>query len=215
MQVDKATLAAWFTLFNHKYFDDELPVPALATGKSRTRLGSLTWKYRRKIFSKQPYDYVIRISNYYDLDETGFKSVLLHEMIHLHIVSKKLKDTSPHGIIFRNEMRRINADGWRISVSAKVDGTKKAGQPHTKKRRRIILAVLTAEGKHMLSVVNPAYVKSIDLAISHSQTVQSYSWFVSNDDYFAAFPTVRTPKGRIVAAETFMKMTESMQVIKP
>ena len=71
MQVDTDTLAAWFALFNQKYFDGRLPMPILAVGKSRTRLGSLTWRYRRRLLSKLPCAYTIRISNYYDVNETA------------------------------------------------------------------------------------------------------------------------------------------------
>ncbi len=211
MQVTTDILQAWFTLFNQKYFGGMLPVPALSAGKSRTRLGSLTWKLRRRMFSKQPGEYAIRISNYYDADEITFKSVLLHEMIHLYIVSGRLKDTSPHGVIFRKEMCRINADGWHISVSAKPGGMKAAVGLKAKKRQRIVLAVVMNNGKRLFSVVGRNYVMPIDTAVRRSPDVKSHAWYMSSDEFFAAFPTVRTPKGRVVTHETFERMTASMQ----
>ncbi len=213
MQVDTDTLAAWFALFNQKYFDGRLPEPALAVCKSRTRLGSLTWRYRRRLLAKQPCGYTIRISNYYDADETAFKSVLLHEMIHLYIVSGKIKDTSPHGTVFRREMQRINADGWQISVSAKVAGMAKSASVKNRKRQRIILAVALNNGKRLLSVVSPRYVRQIDRIITHSEKVEWHSWHMSTDDYFASYPTVRTPRGRIVTPDIFDKMLASMQSV--
>ena len=162
------------------------------------------------MFLKQPGEYVIRISNYYDADEVTFKSVLLHEMIHLYVVSARLKDTSPHGVIFRREMRRINADGWHIGVSAKVGGLKTAGDMKADKRQRIVLAVVMNNGKCLLSVVGRNYVRLVDSAVRRSPDVKSHGWYVSSDDYFAAFPTVRTPKGRVVTHETFERITSSM-----
>ena len=103
MRVDASLLESWFALFNVRYFEGALPEPAFAVGRSRTRLGSLTWRYKYKLFSRRPCSYVIRVSNYYDLDELQFKSVLLHEMIHLHIVSRRLKDSSPHGKVCRRQ----------------------------------------------------------------------------------------------------------------
>ena len=211
MQVTTDILQAWFTLFNQKYFGGRLPVPALSVGKSRTRLGSLTWKLRRKVFSKQPGEYTIRISNYYDADEITFKSVILHEMIHLYVVAGRLKDTSPHGVIFRREMRRINADGWQVSVSAKVVGMKAADSVKVKRRPRIVLAVVMNDGKRLLSVVGRNYVRMVDSAVRRSPDVKSHAWHVSADEYFAAFPTVRTPKGRVVTPETFDRLVASMQ----
>ena len=210
MQLNTDILSAWFTLFNQEYFDGRLPVPVLAVGKSRTRLGSLTWKYRRKLLSKQPCGYTIRVSNYYDADETAFKNVLLHEMIHLYIVSNRLKDTSPHGVVFRREMRRINADGWSVSVSAKVDGMAKSASVKARRRQRLVLAVAMKDGKRLLSVVSPRHARRIDGVIGRSENVEWHSWQVSSDEYFASFPTVRTPKGRIVTPDVFNRMLSSM-----
>ncbi len=213
MRVDVSLLNSWFTFFNDKYFGGCLPVPTLAVGMSRTRLGSLSWQYRRRLFGRRPCGYTLRISNYYDVDETAFKNVLLHEMIHLHIVSQGLKDTSPHGKIFRKIMASINADGWNVSVTARM-----AGQPTApsvrRRRKRIVLAATMGDGRCLLSVVSPAYAAAIDRAVSSSTDVSSHSWYVSSDEYFADFPTVRTPKGRIVTAEAYARAVASMRKLE-
>lgn len=210
MQVDVGLLETWFAQFNAKYFNGELPVPVLAVGNSRTRRGTMSWRIRRKWFSKSIGDYKIRISNYFDVEENDFKSVLLHEMIHLYIVSKGIKDTSSHGAVFHSLMRKINADGWKIRVSEKLSG--KLEVAHKKKPLpRIIMAVITTDRKYLLSVVNPKYVRLIDNVMKRSPNVQSCSWFVSQDDYFSSFPVVRSPKGRIVPHDIFLRFTNEMQ----
>ena len=209
MQVDVRQLEEWLASFNETYFGGRLPVPSLAVGKSRTRLGSLSWKMRRKLFAKRPYDYVIRISNYYEADEKHFKSVLLHEMIHLYVVSEGIKDTSPHGKVFCKKMSEINAEGWNITVSAKMGGVAKACL-RRKVCRRIVLAVTTQGGKCLLSVVGRRYVSAVDRAVRKSPDVKSCSWYVSDDDYFADFPVVRTPRGRIVNREVYDRFVASM-----
>lgn len=156
--------------------------------------------------------YGIRISNYYDADEVTFKSVLLHEMIHLYIVYKGLRDTSPHGAIFREHMRRINSDGWRISVTAKMQGVAKA-RP-ARRRARVVLAVVTRHGKHVFSVVSPRHVMSIDRLMRMSGDVSSFSWHVSTDDYFAEYPVVRTPRGRVVEADIYERMLAGMTELR-
>ena len=211
MRVDVSQLKDWFTFFNGKYFSGQLPEPDFAVGRSRTRLGSLSWRYRLKLFRKTPCRYVLRVSNYYDMDELHFKSVLLHEMIHLYIVSGRLKDTSPHGTLFRRTMTEINADGWCISVSARMSSIKRAASP-VKKRRRIVLAVRMTDGKCLLSVVSKRYVCAVDATVKRSPDVCSYSWHTSTDDYFADFPVVRTPRGRVVTKEIYDRMVSFMPV---
>ena len=209
MLVEVSRLRDWFAGFNVMYFGGALPEPAFAVGRSRTRLGSLSWRYRRVLLSRRPYGYVIRVSNYYDLDERQLKSVLLHEMIHLYVVSEGIKDTSPHGKVFRKKMSEINAEGWNITVSAKMGGVAKACL-RRKVCRRIVLAVTTQGGKCLLSVVGRRYVSAVDRAVRKSPDVKSCSWYVSEDDYFADFPVVRTPRGRIVNCEVYDRFVASM-----
>ena len=98
MRISVKELEEWFSEFNVKYFGGILPMPALSVGMSRTRLGSMSWRRTKKMFRTRT-EYTIRISNYYDMDSKAFKSVLLHEMIHLLIEYKRLKGYFPseHG----------------------------------------------------------------------------------------------------------------------
>lgn len=214
MLVRTDQLKEWFSLFNERYFNGELPEPVLAVGKSRTRLGTMSWKTKKKFFCVSTDGYTIRISNYFDMEEKQYKSVLLHEMIHLHIVFNKIKDTSAHGIVFRKIMRSINADGWEISVSARIGNDIKRNGI-TKKRRRIVLAAVTKDGRHLLSVVNPRYMASLNSIFEASRDIASFSWYTSDDDYFASFPVVRTPKGRIVTPEKHAYMMARMKPLEP
>lgn len=212
MQVDVRQLAEWFSSFNETFFGGRLPVPSFAVGKSRTRLGTLSWKWRGRLFARRPCDYVLRVSNYYDAGERHFKNVLLHEMIHLYIVSEGLIDTSPHGVEFRKKMSEINACGWNVTVTAGMSGAAKAGEER-KRRQRIVLAVTMCDGKCLFSVVGRRYVGLVNRAVGRSADVKSYSWYLSDDDYFADFPVVRTPRGRVVRRETYNRLTASMSLL--
>lgn len=192
------------------YFEGKLIEPTFAVGRSRTRLGSLSWKVRSRHLFGVKFDYTIRLSNYYDLEERDFKSVLLHEMIHLYIESQHLKDTSSHGVIFRRIMQIINKDGWNIRVASKIDETKQA-QTAKRKRSRVVMAVTITNGEHLFSVVNPHYAREINKRVAGSRGIKDVSWYVSDDDYFATFAAVRTPKGRVVSDEVFNEMTAAMQ----
>lgn len=209
MRISVKELEEWFSEFNVKYFGGILPMPALSVGMSRTRLGSMSWRRTKKMFRTRT-EYAIRISNYYDMDSKAFKSVLLHEMIHLLIEYKRLKDTAPHGVISRQNMDRINADGWNITVSARMNGTP-LNAVRTNNKARIILAVVTFGGRHIVSVVSPRYVISIDRILKRSTDIKSFSWHISTDSYFAGFPVVRTPRGRVIPQDTYERLVRGMK----
>ncbi len=201
MQVDKGILQVWFLDFNKRYFDGELPTPILAIGNSRTQLGTMSWRQSHK-WLKSTYTYTIRISNFYDVEEKDFKNVLLHEMIHLYIESKHLKDTSSHGRLFQTMMQRINSYGWEIKISTKIDCDAKAAKK-PKGRWCIVLAISLATNQYLLSIVNPRYVYTIEARLRKSKNVLSFSWYISSNAYFANFPQVRTPRGRIVKKDIY------------
>ena len=198
MRISVKELEEWFSEFNVKYFGGILPMPALSVGMSRTRLGSMSWKRTKKMFRTRT------------VDSKAFKSVLLHEMIHLLIEYKRLKDTAPHGVIFRQNMDRINADGWNITVSARMNGTP-LNAVRTNNKARIILAVVTFGGRHIVSVVSPRYVISIDRILKRSTDIKSFSWHISTDSYFAGFPVVRTPRGRVIPQDTYERLVRGMK----
>ena len=108
MQIDIQWLQNNFARFNARYFSDLLPVPRFGVGHSRTRLGTLSYKRKTRMGRSQCSDFAIHLSNYYDQTEHQFQSVLLHEMIHLSIACSGVKDTAPHGVVFRGMMQRLN-----------------------------------------------------------------------------------------------------------
>ena len=116
--MNQETLKAWFAQFNREYFNGQLPEPRLLLSKSRTRLGSMSYQRKRSWGRTRNSDYTIRISTYYDCGEREWQNVMLHEMIHLYIASKHLRDTSSHGKLFRQYMDYLNSNyGWNIRVS--------------------------------------------------------------------------------------------------
>ena len=113
-------LKEWFVRFNTDYFDGTLPVPRLALSRARTRLGSISYKRRRRWLKTEVYDFCIRVSTYYACSERDYQNVLLHEMIHYYIAYHRLRDTSAHGRLFRKMMAELNTrHGWQISISAR------------------------------------------------------------------------------------------------
>ena len=91
---------------------------------------------------------------------------------------------------------RHNADGWSISVSTKMDAVQRSAGK-ARKRMRVVLAVAMTDGRCLLSVVSPRYVPAIDRTMSRARGIVRYDWYVSDDDFFSSFPSVRTPRGAL------------------
>lgn len=200
-------LVQQFGRFNKQYFDGCLPQPRIVVCKAKTYLGLFSCKRPRTWLPLGQADkgYTIKISAYYDLPELVCQSTLLHEMIHYHIMYKRLKDTSPHGTLFRAFMRRFNNDGWRVCVRTSTKGYAIAdSQDNTKPRT--VLALRTDDSKCYLSVVNDKAVGRMESVIRRLHGVVFHKWCVSSDSYFADFPAVRTLRGRRVSEELFFSV---------
>ena len=200
-----ADLQTWFEELNRAYFGSKLPMPRLALSRASTRLGSMSFCQRRRLFKTELYGFTIRISTYYNQDQRGYRTVLLHEMIHYYIAFMRIADTSPHGPAFKKIMNWLNAKhGWDISVSSKLRREARM-HPAVGGKTYLVLALAMKNGDKFLSVVNPAYARRIDMQLKALPEAESISWTRTTDAYFAQFPAVRSLRGRRVDRETFSK----------
>ncbi len=194
-------LASWFQQFNHDYFHDKLPMPRLKLSKSRTRLGSFACKRKLTWRGYLPVDFIICISTYYQMTERQVQNVLLHEMIHYYIAYMRLRDTSAHGMIFRQLMDELNQKGWEITVSTKTKGWETTIPRKT--QTRLLLALKTRDGKCFLSVVNPAYARRLEQKIKRVPDIVEHAWRESSDNRFCDYPQVRSLRGRRVSQSEY------------
>ena len=202
----------WFRRFDQEYFGGKLPVPELGLTHAKTRLGQLAYKRASRWGRTKLYDFKLSMSTYYDMTDKQAKSVLLHEMIHYIIGYTGLKDTAPHGVVFRGMMDNLNRKhGWDIrvmtstkgwKVSEKVEARKKAAGPQT----YLILAVELKDGKHFLSRVSPRFARSLERQLLKAKEVSSYSWYTTQESYFEDFPQVRSLRGRRITKGDFEKL---------
>ena len=214
MQIDTLWMKNNFMRFNTQYFDGVLPLPRLRAGRSRTQLGTMSCKRKTSWGRTKLYDFTISLSNYYDQTEHQFQSVLLHEMIHLSIAVSGVKDTSPHGVVFRGLMQRLNRDGWDIQIMTKTrDYTKAYTGSATVIAQYIVLALEMNDGKRFLSSVNPKFVRDINQQLRTIPQMSHYAWFTTSDRWFETMPKVRSLRGRRVTAEVFQTKTQAMKPI--
>lgn len=214
MQIDTLWMKNNFMRFNTQYFDGVLPLPRLRTGRSRTQLGTMSCKRKTSWGRTKLYDFTISLSNYYDQTEHQFQSVLLHEMIHLSIAVSGVKDTSPHGVVFRGLMQRLNRDGWDIQIMTKTrDYTKAYTGSATVIAQYIVLALEMNDGKRFLSSVNPKFVRNINQQLRTIPQISHHAWFTTSDRWFETMPKVRSLRGRRVTADVFQAKTQAMKPI--
>ena len=202
----------WFKRFDQEYFGGKLPLPELGLTRAKTRLGQLAFKRSSRWGRTKLYDFKLSMSTYYDMTDKQAKCVLLHEMIHYIIGYTGLKDTAPHGVVFRGMMDSLNRKyGWDIRVMTSTKGwkvsetvvaRKKAAGPQT----YLILAVELKDGKHFLSRVSPRFARSLERQLLTAKEVSSYSWYTTQESYFEDFPQVRSLRGRRITKSDFEKL---------
>lgn len=202
----------WFKRFDQEYFGGKLPLPELALTRAKTRLGQLAFKRASRWGRTKLYDFKLSMSTYYDMTEQQAKSVLLHEMIHYIIGYTGLKDTSPHGVVFRGMMDNLNRKyGWDIRVMTSTKGWKVSEQVAEKKKAKgpqtyLMLAIELKDGKFYLSRVNPSFARRIEKQLPMVRELRSHRWYTTQESYFEDYPQVRSLRGRRITKGDFEKL---------
>ena len=159
------------------------------------------------------YDYCISVSSYYQLTLEEIDDVLIHEMIHYTIAYTGLKDTSPHGIVFRGMMDKINRTFDRhITISVRTRNLQFRTTQQAKDY--LILALETKDGKYFLSSVNPSAARKLAISLARMHEIVHYAWYQSQDEYFHNMPCVRSLRGKQVSKEVYTTMIEKMKRLK-
>ena len=204
----------WFKRFDQEYFGGKLPLPELSLTRAKTRLGQLAFKRASRWGRTKLYDFKLSMSTYYDMTEQQAKSVLLHEMIHYIIGYTGLKDTAPHGVVFRGMMDNLNRKyGWDIRVMTSTKGWKVSERVAEKKKAKgpqtyLMLAIELKDGKFYLSRVNPGFARRIEKQLPMVRELRSHRWYTTQESYFEDYPQVRSLRGRRITKGDFEKLQD-------
>lgn len=202
----------WFKRFDQEYFGGKLPLPELSLTRAKTRLGQLAFKRASRWGRTKLYDFKLSMSTYYDMTDQQAKSVLLHEMIHYIIGYTGLKDTAPHGVVFRGMMDNLNRKyGWDIRVMTSTRGWKVSERVTEKKKAKgpqtyLMLAIELKDGKFYLSRVNPSFARRIEKQLPMVRELRSHRWYTTQESYFDDYPQVRSLRGRRITKGDFEKL---------
>ena len=182
-------------------FGGELPEVPVQMSRARTFLGQLGFKRRRRLLRGwENYDFVLRISVRTDLPEDEVIDTLLHEMIHLSIASRQVKDTSTHGRLFRQMMADINKRyGRHITISHRK--TKDEQELDTQRRTHLICVSTFSTGERGITIAAKSRLFSLWDLMPGFPEVTETKWFLSYDPYFNRFPRALTPKIYRIPAE--------------
>lgn len=202
----------WFQRFDQVYFGDKLPMPEMGLTRAKTQLGQLSFKQMTRWGKNKRYDFKLSMSTYYDMTDKQAKSVLLHEMIHYIIGYTGLKDTSPHGIVFRGMMDNLNRKyGWEIQVMTSTKGWRVSEAVKEKKKMKgpqtyLVLAIEMTDGKHYLSRVSPRFARTLERQIKMLREVSVHHWYTTQESCFEDYPQVRSLRGRRISRTDFDKL---------
>jgi len=183
-----------FAQFNALCFGGQLPEVAIRVSKARTYLGQLRYQHKRNWLGiKKISDLTLSISARYDLPENEVEDTLIHEMIHLYILVKNLRDTSAHGPLFRGMMDSINQRFHRgISVSHRR--TVEEMNQDTQKRTHYICASLLDDGRTGVTLTTTTHIFDLWRGIAVFPRVKAFKWYVCRDPWFNRFRRSRTIK---------------------
>lgn len=196
-----------FDEFNTRYFSGALPPIPVKLSHAKGFLGKVTFTRRKQgLFGRyHNEDFVLRINVRIDLPEDLIEDTILHEMIHYFIAVNQFRDTSAHGQLFRREMARINAEGNRhISITHRFTDTQRA-QSIIHKTRAVAI-VRFSDGRVGVKVVpnQPQHIRywhrtALRVFRNQKSAITDLSWYLSDNDYFAQFPSSIAMKVYLIA----------------
>lgn len=181
-----------FHEFNVQMFDGKLILPPIQLSRARTFVAQCAAKKRRTLFrGTKLYDFRLKFSVCFDLPEREWEDTIIHEMIHYYIGVNGLKDTSPHGMLFRQMMTDINQRyGRNLSISHRSTAEQKEALYSSRKVWHVIALVSFADGRKGLKVL-PRIRQRIEAyrtTMLRDQRISNVDLYMSNDTYFNRFP---------------------------
>lgn len=119
MLADYNTMPEMFWYCNREYFDHKLITPKFGIIHSFRILARFEYfKGEEKTRKRKK----ILFSDYYDFDETTFRDLMVHEMIHYYLLLYGKGDKKVHGEEFQEMARQLNEKyGLHITETVNTD----------------------------------------------------------------------------------------------
>lgn len=203
MVPDLNFVADTFNRFNVAVFAAALPLPRFRLTHARTFRGKLTYRVTTSWGRRRADDFEMRISLDFDLPQEEWEDVVIHEMIHLHIAHRGIKDSSSHGPKFRAIMTEINRlHGRHICVTART--TKEQLDKDRRVRGHYLCIVKFSDGRLGVAPVAKSRIFELWDTFRAWPEVVNVSWIGTVDPWFNRFPRVRSTKVYITTREALL-----------
>lgn len=180
-----------FNYFNDLIFGGKLKSIELRVNNTKSAGGQ--FNYYRNCRARY-----IAISKKFDFTPEELDDVLVHEMIHYWDFTKR--GTSDHGTQFQKKMNEINKKfGMNITIQGKWEINKETFHRwicvgETYFGQKIIIPVVSDNAKMKME----KYISCLN--------IKNYTWFKTNDTFFAKFKTITTRRpGYFYANEETIK----------
>lgn len=201
MVFDEAYLRERFNRFNREVFGNALPTVRFAPSRARTYAAQ--YLYRKSPLTRRtlPESRCIRYSTFYSFPERVLEEILIHEMIHLLIEVKGLRDTSAHGAIFKRLGAEIREKhGYDVCASLKIDVTAGGMSVHGeamsehggRNGSRYFFCLLEIDAEHygVCTVAKTAIFELWD-KLGPAFNCRGWKWYASRHVFFSKFPRSR------------------------
>lgn len=187
---------------NEQCFDGELPMLPVTISTASRRLGGLMFRRKRKMLGGyQNTDFRMTISTRYDFTEEQIRDTICHEMIHYYIAWKQLKDTAPHGDIFRTMMTRINKEhGYHMTISQRLTDEEIASAPRNK--TYLICISHYANGQTGVTIAAKTRIFKLWDEMPKLRDITGMQWYLSHDPYWDKYRTSLQPAAYSIDQET-------------
>ncbi|MCD8282510.1 MAG: SprT-like domain-containing protein [Prevotella sp.] len=201
-----------FDVLNKTCFEGRLPLPRLCIGRSRHMLGTVTCRRERLPGGgARNYGFKLTISAYYDLAEDKLTDTILHEMIHLFILSNHIKDDNPHGQVFRRIMNDLNrrfdrhifvTNRGELSASGRVEVN------------NIIGVARLTDGTTCVTRAAKTRIFEIQRRMMLTGKAETIDWYYSSNPFFYRFPRAQKLKFYRIEPDVLRRELEGARRIK-
>lgn len=214
MRANKKFVQDCFDRFNALIFKDELmPLPIVISSSARV-LGAITFKRHRTFLKDERYsDFKLRISCRFDFPSHVIEDIIIHELIHYHILSHQLKDTSPHGVMFTAMMKDINRKfGRNVTKRHLISET----ESNSDLLRRLSPVCVVVTNCSEILVMTPPLSRVQEFwNLYPSESIVRHQWMVTDDPFFNRFPKSRSMKFyRLSADELSNHLSDARLLVK-
>lgn len=210
MKPDVGFVRERFQSFNELIFEGELPDIEIIISKSKSFLGRLEYKRRRRLLGRvEVYDLKMRVSARVDMPLSEVEDTIIHEMIHLYILVKGLKDSSTHGEVFRRKAAEINERyGRNVSISHRFTNEQREElMVSMGAKMRIVAHVTLSDGRCGVKVI-PDSSKSLSRfkrGVRLWADIQGVRYYKSNNTFFNRYPCSSAPKIQLIEESVLLE----------